>query len=277
MLGHLINQRLYKYFILARLNSPTGYLLLFFPCAYGISLNISSLIEVRYYLLFLLGSVVMRSAGCIINDIFDKDLDKHVERTKNRPLASGALSVKESIFFLLLLLSLGLVILIFLNKLSILLGICAFLLACLYPITKRFTYIPQVFLGITFNFGVLISAAALKNEINLDDIILYLGSIFWTVGYDTIYAFMDLEDDKKVGIKSLALLIYKRQPKYWILGSYAIFFIACIYAGAGYSLVFAVIVALWQIWTLDLYSPHRCFLIFKLNIILGSIVSFALL
>lgn len=170
----------------------------------------------------------MRSSGCIINDLFDINLDSKVERTKLRPLTSGQISKNKALIWLVILLILGIVVLCFLSSLAIILSIVAFILAIIYPLMKRVTYFSQVFLGITFNTGILIGAATIKNTLSIADWIVYLGAISWTTGYDTIYAFMDVKDDKKIGIKSLALFLLDKNYKLYLGFFYSFFIIAII-------------------------------------------------
>ena len=199
-----------KIFIeLTRLNNPIGFMLLFWPCLWGLTLALNRTKEfklfVYYIILFFLGSVLMRSAGCIFNDIVDKDYDKKVDRTKNRPIPSGRISTQESFIYLVLLCFIALIILIQFNFLTIVLGLLSMLFAFSYPFMKRLTYWPQLFLGLTFNWGILLGWAALIGEISLEPILLYIAAIFWTLGYDTIYGFQDIYDDEIIGVKSTSI------------------------------------------------------------------------
>tara|TARA_B100000886_G_scaffold220240_2_gene152982 strand:- start:1158 stop:2009 length:852 start_codon:yes stop_codon:yes gene_type:complete len=203
-----------NYIYLMRLNKPTGFLLLFWPCSWGMAYNlnyfpISS--QWFYYLfLFFAGSILMRSAGCVYNDIVDKEIDKKVERTKNRPLASGKVNLRNAWILILILCFLSLVILFQFNNKTILFGLSIIFIVLLYPFAKRFTYWPQLILGIIFNFGIILSWLSLNENFITGIILLYLSGILWTVGYDTIYALQDVVDDKKIGVKSLALLLDKK-------------------------------------------------------------------
>ena len=185
---------------LTRLKRPIGYMLLFWPCAWGLTLAYdfsNNLNDYLFYLiLFFLGSVLMRSAGCIVNDVSDKEFDKKVERTKNRPLAANKISIKLAIFYALTLCALAFLVLINFNNLTIILALGSMPLAFTYPLMKRFTYWPQLFLGITFNYGLVLGWTAIQGEINTVAIIFYLGAIFWTLGFDTIYGYQDLKDDE---------------------------------------------------------------------------------
>ena len=189
-----------KLFIeLTRLDRPIGYMLLFWPCLWGLTIaydfNSGLTIFLFYTLLFLLGSILMRSAGCIVNDIVDKNFDKRVERTKNRPIASGKVSVNLAIFYSVSLCGLAFLVLINFNTYTILMALLSMPLAFTYPLMKRFTYWPQLFLGITFNYGLLLAWISINNSVNLVPVIFYLGAIFWTLGYDTIYGYQDIKDD----------------------------------------------------------------------------------
>ena len=207
-----------NYIYLMRLNKPTGFLLLFWPCSWGMAYNLNFLpisSQWFYYLfLFFAGSILMRSAGCIYNDIVDKEIDKKVERTKNRPLASGKINLRNAWILILILCFLSLIILFQLNNKTILFGLSVIFIVLLYPFAKRFTYWPQLILGIVFNFGIILSWLSLNENFISGIILLYLSGIMWTVGYDTIYALQDVVDDKKIGVKSLALLLDKKKYKF---------------------------------------------------------------
>jgi len=203
-----------KIFIdLTRLNKPIGFMLLFWPCSWGLAfankIKQSSDLFFYYFILFFLGSLLMRSAGCIFNDIVDKDFDKKVKRTKNRPIASGKISVSHSFLYVVILCLIAFFILIQFNLLTIILGMSSMVLAFSYPFMKRITYWPQLFLGITFNWGIIMAYAALSNNISTDIIILYISAIFWTLGYDTIYGSQDMSDDEIIGIKSTSIKFKK--------------------------------------------------------------------
>jgi len=218
-------EKFYIFIQLTRLNKPIGFLLLFWPCAWGLSLgyyfNNTNLLYLKYIILFFLGSVLMRSAGCIFNDIADKDFDKKVERTKDRPIASGKISVLESFIYVILLCLLSLLILLQFNKLTIVLGISSMILAFAYPFMKRITYWPQLFLGITFNWGIIMGWSALTNNISIEPFLLYAAAIFWTLGYDTIYGLQDIHDDEIIGIKSTSIK-FKNNPKVFVASCYCL-------------------------------------------------------
>ena len=217
---------------LTRLNKPIGFMLLFWPCSWGLafaydpSQNINLFL---YYLtLFFFGSVLMRSAGCIFNDIVDKDIDKKVSRTKNRPIASGKITVKHSFIYVLILCGLAFLVLIQFNFLTIILGMSSMVLAFAYPFMKRITYWPQLFLGITFNWGIIMAWCSINESINLEVLILYLSAIFWTLGYDTIYGAQDMFDDEIIGLKSTAIK-FKENIKLFLTFVYSIVIFLNIY------------------------------------------------
>ena len=217
-----------NYIYLMRLNKPTGFLLLFWPCSWGMAYNLNFLpisSQWFYYLfLFFAGSILMRSAGCIYNDIVDKEIDKKVERTKNRPLAAGKINLRNAWILILILCFLSLIILFQFNNKTILFGLSVIIIVLLYPFAKRFTYWPQLILGIVFNFGIILSWLSLNENFMTGIILLYLSGIMWTVGYDTIYALQDVVDDKKIGVKSLALLLDKKTYQFlYIIYSVQIF------------------------------------------------------
>ena len=199
-----------KLFIdLTRLKKPIGFMLLFWPCAWGLTLAYdfsSNLNKYFFYLtLFFLGSVLMRSAGCIVNDILDREFDAKVNRTKSRPIAAGRVSVKLAVFYTITLCLLALFVLLNFNPFTIILALCSMPLAFSYPLMKRFTYWPQLFLGITFNYGLILGWTAIKGNVDLVPILFYLGAIFWTLGYDTIYGYQDIKDDEIIGLKSTSI------------------------------------------------------------------------
>ena len=213
-----------KIFIkLSRLNKPIGFMLLFWPCSWGLafaySVNQNTNLFLFYLILFLLGSILMRSAGCIFNDIIDKDFDKRVNRTKKRPIAAGKISVTQSFFYVIILCLIAFLILIQFNFLTIMLGMSSMLLAFSYPFMKRITYWPQLFLGITFNWGIIMAWTSMINSISLEVFTLYASAIFWTLGYDTIYGAQDMSDDEIIGLKSTAIK-FKNNIKLFIATSY---------------------------------------------------------
>ncbi len=213
-----------KIFIeLTRLNKPIGFMLLFWPCAWGLSFayhqNSDFDFFFHYLVLFFFGSVLMRSAGCIVNDIVDKDFDRKITRTQKRPLASGIISVKKSLLYVLLLCSLAFLILLQFNHLTIFLGISSMFFAFSYPYMKRITYWPQLFLGLTFNWGIVMAGTSISNTIELENLILYASAIFWTLGYDTIYGAQDMSEDEIIGLKSTSIK-FKKNIKYFVFVCY---------------------------------------------------------
>ena len=200
---------------LIRLKKPIGFMLLFWPCAWGLTLaydfSISLYNYFFYLVLFFLGSVLMRSAGCIVNDILDKEFDKKVFRTKDRPIASNQVSIKLGIIYVIILCFLALLVLLNFNSFTIILALSSMPFAFTYPLMKRFTYWPQFFLGITFNYGLILGWISIENNISIIPIIFYLGAIFWTLGFDTIYGFQDLKDDEIIGLKSTSIK-FKSKP-----------------------------------------------------------------
>jgi len=216
----------FKIFVeLTRLNKPIGFMLLFWPCSWGLayaySINQNIDLFIYYLILFFLGSVLMRSAGCIVNDIVDKDFDKKVKRTKTRPIAAGKITIKQSFLYVLILCGLAFLILIQFNLLTILLGMGSMIFAFSYPFMKRITYWPQLFLGITFNWGIVMAWTAINNSISPEIIILYISAIFWTLGYDTIYGAQDMSDDEIIGLKSTSIK-FKKNIKFFVSTSYLI-------------------------------------------------------
>ncbi len=274
-----------KLFIeLTRLSRPIGYMLLFWPCLWGLTIayDFNSELEKFYFysLLFLLGSMLMRSAGCIVNDIVDKNFDKKVERTKDRPIASGKVSVKLAIFYSFILCGLAFFVLVNFNKFTILMALLSMPLAFTYPLMKRFTYWPQLFLGITFNYGLVLAWISLNNSISMVPIIFYLGAIFWTLGYDTIYGYQDIKDDEIIGVKSTSIK-FKKNPKIFISLCYSFFFISLIIIGILMSfkiLYFLTLIItflhllIYQIKNLNVDDANQCLQKFKSNNFLGLIV-----
>ena len=266
------------------MEKPIGYMLLFWPCSWGLTLvydfseNLNTYLF--YLILFFLGSVLMRSAGCIVNDILDKKFDKKVERTKNRPIASGKISNFRGILYTAVLCFLALLVLINFNHFTIFLALASMPLAFTYPLMKRYTYWPQLFLGITFNYGLILGWTSINPEINILPIIFYLGAIFWTLGYDTIYGYQDIKDDEIIGVKSTSIK-FKKNPIKFLLMSYLIFFISLIYITLSLSLNFLVFLFLsiifyqlffYQIFKFKKDKPKLCLKIFKSNNVLGLVV-----
>ena len=283
-MGHL------KLFVeLTRLKKPIGFMLLFWPCAWGLTLayDFSSNLEnyFFYLILFFLGSILMRSAGCIVNDILDKEFDAKVLRTKNRPIAAGKISIKLAIVYSIFLCFLALLVLLNFNQFTIILALCSMPLAFTYPLMKRLTYWPQLFLGITFNYGLILGWTAIYGQINMTTIIFYLGAIFWTLGYDTIYGFQDIKDDEIIGLKSTSIK-FKNNPHKFLIICYSIFLINLLITGLlmklnnFYYLVFILIftqMIYFQLKKLDIKNNIKCLNTFKSNNILGLLVFFSLI
>ena len=274
-----------KLFIdLTRLKKPIGYMLLFWPCAWGLTLAYdfsSNLKNYFFYLiLFFSGSVLMRSAGCIVNDILDKEFDSKVIRTKNRPIASGMISIKLRIIYAVILCILAFLVLINFNSFTIILALGSMPLAFTYPLMKRLTYWPQLFLGITFNYGLILGWTAIKGEIDFVPIIYYVGAIFWTLGYDTIYGYQDIKDDEIIGLKSTSIK-FKNNAKQFLFLCYAILSILFLLGGyyMNFDNVYFMIIIIpilhlffYQIRKFNQNSPLECLKIFKSNNMFGLII-----
>jgi 4-hydroxybenzoate polyprenyltransferase len=283
-LERLTPERWHNFLRLMRLDRPIGTWLLLLPGWWAIALSASLWQGLWLFLLFGVGAVLMRGAGCVVNDMADRDLDRLVARTRDRPLASGAVSLRDAALFLTALLLASLLILLCLNRFAILLGAASLLLVFPYPLMKRITYWPQAWLGLTFNWGALLGWAAVTGTISSPAILLYLGGIFWTLGYDTIYAHQDKADDPLVGIKSTALRFGDATP-WWLLRFYGGAWLLFVLAGlvAGLKLIFLAGLALaglqllWQIYTLKLDEPADCLAKFKSNRLFGWLFLAAIL
>ena len=273
-----------KIFIeLTRLNKPIGFMLLFWPCAWGLTLGYNFNLETNLYLknliLFFLGSVLMRSAGCIFNDIIDRDLDKKVKRSKKRPIASGKISVSQSLIYVIGLCLMAFLILLQFNLLTIILGLGSMVLAFSYPFMKRVTYWPQLFLGLTFNWGIVMSWTSMTNSISIEPIILYIGAIFWTLGYDTIYGIQDIRDDEIIGVKSTSIK-FKNNTKTFVGSCYSlsILMILILYFMMEinkYFLILSTLFILSLIYQLKIFKvnkPQTCLAAFKMNNLTGFFI-----
>ena len=269
---------------LTRLNKPIGFMLLFWPCLWGLTLSydfdLTLDVFIFYGLLFISGSVLMRSAGCIVNDICDKNFDKLVERTKNRPIASGKISIRLAIIYAAVLCIIAFLVLINFNKFTILMALISMPFVLTYPLMKRFTHWPQLFLGITFNYGLVLAWISIINEISLIPIIFYLGAIFWTLGYDTIYGYQDIKDDEIIGVKSTSIK-FKNNPKKFILICYLTFIASLIIIGLLmkfnlFYFLFLIIpifqLIFFQIYKLNVNEPLNCLAKFRSNNFLGLII-----
>jgi len=274
----------FKIFIeLTRLNKPIGFMLLFWPCAWGLayanSFQNNTDLFTHYLFLFFFGAVLMRSAGCIFNDIVDKDFDKKVKRTKSRPIAAGKISVKHSFIYVVALCSLAFLVLIQFNQKTIIIGMSSMILAFSYPFMKRITYWPQLFLGITFNWGILMAWTAMNNSVSLEIMTLYFSAIFWTLGYDTIYGAQDMSDDEIIGLKSTSIK-FKNNIKNFIFISYALTMCLLLILFKDYlgKNIFSVLLVLsfgtllYQIIKFKKNNSKSCLKLFKLNNITGLII-----
>lgn len=273
------------YLRLMRLHQPTGIWLLLWPCWWSIALAADFVHQQIVHLaIFAMGAVVMRSAGCIINDIIDRDIDKKVARTMDRPLASGAVSLANAVWLLITLLAFGLALLVQLNMNTILMGVGFMCLVVLYPFAKRVTGWPQLVLALTFNAGALMGWVAVQGTLEAPALWLYAACMFWTLGYDTIYAHQDKRDDAVIGVKSSALSLgaYTRP----VVRLFYLAMVVClVFAGGAISehnlyyygiLVIALGLLMWQVQQVDLDAPQQCMRAFKDNTLLGWIVFLAI-
>ena len=274
---------------LTRLKKPIGFMLLFWPCLWGLTIAFdfsnNTYTFFKYCFLFLCGSVLMRSAGCIVNDIVDKDFDSKVERTKGRPIASGKISVRLGIVYSAILCLIALIVLLQFNTLTIILAMCSMPLAFAYPFMKRITYWPQLFLGITFNYGIVLGWTSVNESLNFAIIILYIGAIFWTLGYDTIYGFQDIKDDEIIGVKSTSIK-FKYNAKLFLSFCYSIFILCLLIVGNYMNLnylffvflIFPILHLIFvQINKFNKLDGNICLKIFKSNNLFGFIVFLNLL
>ena len=267
----------FKIFIeLTRLNKPIGFMLLFWPCSWGLAyanyFQNNTNLFIYYLILFFFGAILMRSAGCIFNDIVDKNFDIKVKRTKSRPIASGKISIKHSFLYVIALCSLAFIVLIQFNLKTIIIGMSSMVLAFSYPFMKRITYWPQLFLGITFNWGILMAWTAMNNSISLEIIILYVSAIFWTLGYDTIYGAQDMSEDEIIGLKSTAIK-FKKNIRLFVSINYlitSIFLIFLFKKAIGYNffsvfLFLFVISLIYQLIFFKKNNKNKYLNLFKLN------------
>tara|TARA_B100000676_G_scaffold306476_1_gene362799 strand:+ start:27 stop:893 length:867 start_codon:yes stop_codon:yes gene_type:complete len=279
-----------KLFIdLIRLKKPIGFMLLFWPCAWGLTLAYDFEKNLNYYffylLLFFLGSILMRSAGCIVNDILDRKYDAKVFRTKDRPIASNKISIKLAIFYTFALCFLAFLVLLNFNLFTIILALVSMPLAFTYPIMKRLTYWPQLFLGITFNYGLILGWTAINNDLDLAPILFYFGAIFWTLGYDTIYGYQDIKDDEIIGLKSTSIKFKGKEKKFlficysltillFIIGGYNMKFNYFYY----YLLSFPILhLFFFQMKIFHPKNPNSCLKAFKSNNYFGLLFFILLL
>ena len=276
------------YLRLARVDRPVGFYLLALPCFWsvglaGIHLD-AAYPDLRLLLLFAIGAIAMRGAGCTYNDIVDRDIDARVSRTRSRPIPSGQVSLSRAVAFLLVQCLVGLAVLLSLNGFSILLGLAVIPIVALYPFMKRISHWPQAVLGLAFNWGALMGWSAVTGALDWAPVALYVGAVAWTIGYDTIYAHQDREDDALIGMKSTALR-FGANTKYWLTAFYSVtaaaMGLAGALAGAGpvffAGFAFACGQLIWQIATLDIDDASNCLIRFKSNRDFGLIVFFAIL
>ena len=274
---------------LTRLKKPIGYLLLFWPCAWGLTLiyDFTGSLSIYFYylVLFFLGSVLMRSAGCIVNDILDRKFDKKVKRTKNRPIASGKIKVQIGFLYAFILCLLAFLVLINFNYFTIMIALASMPLAFTYPLMKRFTYWPQLFLGITFNYGLILGWTSISEQLDIVPIIFYLGAIFWTLGYDTIYGFQDIKDDEIIGVKSTSIK-FKGTAKIFLILCYLSLISSLVIGGLmmNFNSIYFLSITIpiihlffYQINNFDSKNPASCLKIFKSNNYLGMIIFFNIL
>ncbi len=274
---------------LTRLKKPIGYLLLFWPGAGGLTLiyDFTGSLSIYFYylVLFFLGSVLMRSAGCIVNDILDRKFDKKVKRTKNRPIASGKIKVQIGFLYAFILCLLAFLVLINFNYFTIMIALASMPLAFTYPLMKRFTYWPQLFLGITFNYGLILGWTSISEQLGIVPIIFYLGAIFWTLGYDTIYGFQDIKDDEIIGVKSTSIK-FKGTAKIFLILCYLSLISSLVIGGfmMNFNSIYFLSITIpiihlffYQINNFDSKNPASCLKIFKSNNYLGMIIFFNIL
>ncbi len=274
------------YFKLMRLDNLTGTFLLMWPSLWAVTMATTqeSFFPYKIFFIFILGAFLMRSSGCIINDIVDRKLDAKVERTKDRPIASKKISLMAAIFLLSSLLLVSLILLLLLNNTTIIMGCLVIIPITIYPFMKRFTYWPQAFLALTFNWGVLMGWAAIRETIDLPAIMLYLAACCWTLGYDTIYALQDKKDDLLQGAKSTAIF-FADNVKLYLYSFYILtnifLWITAIISGLSLWFHFFLILSsfqlLWQVMTLDINDPIDCMKKFKTNRFYGALVLFAII
>ncbi|WP_119271893.1 4-hydroxybenzoate octaprenyltransferase [Taklimakanibacter deserti] len=281
-------EALRPYARLMRLDRPIGWWLLLLPCWWGLTLaqiaGQGGVPNLWYGLLFLLGAIIMRGAGCTLNDIADRDFDAKVARTRSRPIPSGQVSVRGAFIFLALQCLMGLLILLQFNWTTVVIGAASLVIVAIYPFMKRFTYWPQVFLGLAFNWGALVSWSAIHDGLASTAVLLYLGGISWTLAYDTIYAHQDKEDDVLIGVKSTALKFGAASA--WWIGGFFVLALLLIEASlwlaqarllAHMGVAAAALHAAWQISRLDINDPQRCLKLFRSNREFGLLILLGLL
>ena len=268
---------------LTRLNKPIGVLLLFWPCAWGLTLGYYYSADINLYSiylgLFFLGSVLMRSAGCIVNDIVDKKFDKKVNRTKKRPIASDKITILNALVYVAILCLIAFFILLQFNFLTVILGLSSMFLAFGYPFMKRITYWPQLFLGFTFNWEIIMGYTAITNSISMESVLLYVSAIFWTLGYDTIYGLQDIRDDEIIGVKSTSIK-FKNNVKMFVSACYSLFvltillmfFIMEINHYLLFFFLFSIFTFIYQVKIFKIKDSKSCLNAFRINNLTGFFI-----
>jgi 4-hydroxybenzoate polyprenyltransferase len=279
---------LVPYLRLARADRPVGFFLLAFPCFWSVALAGRSLDEaypdLRLLILFALGALVMRAAGCTYNDLIDRDIDAKVARTQGRPLPSGQVSARNAVLFMIVLSLIGFAVLLSFNSITIWLGLGVLPIVALYPFVKRFSSWSQAVLGLAFNWGALLGWSAVLGRLEWPAVVLYAGAVAWTIGYDTIYAHQDRDEDSVLGLKSTALR-FGRSTRTWLAVLYAFAWLAIAAAGvmahAGTAFLLGMIAAgahlAWQVVTLNIDDPENCLERFRSNRDFGALVFGAIL
>jgi 4-hydroxybenzoate polyprenyltransferase len=286
----LLPRGLWPYAQLARWDRPIGWQLLMWPCFWSLLLASTATsnfygasypwtIVVWHLVLFFIGAVAMRGAGCTWNDFLDRDIDEKVERTRSRPLPSGQVTSKQALAFLVIQALLGLVVLLNFNRFTVILGVASLGIVAVYPLMKRFTNWPQLVLGLAFSWGALMGWASLRGQIEAPALLLYAGSVLWVIGYDTIYAHQDKEDDAIVGVRSTARL-FGDKTIYWLMGLYAAalmlfataFATAVVPMPALAGLLAAGSLMTRQIRTIDINNPDQCLKLFQSNSVVGLLI-----
>ncbi|MCD7059230.1 4-hydroxybenzoate octaprenyltransferase [Pelagibacterium xiamenense] len=273
------------YLRMSRLDRPIGYQLLFWPCAFALAIASTAtgtVFNLSYFVLFFIGAVAMRGAGCTFNDIVDRDIDDKVARTRSRPIPSGQVSVKQAAVWLVAQALVGLAVLLQFNVVTVVMGLASLVPVAIYPFMKRVTYWPQLFLGFAFSWGAFVGWTAITGGLDWAPLVLYAATIAWTIGYDTIYALQDVEDDVLIGVKSTALLVGER-PRPFVTGFYALamilWFAAGQLAGSGWDLALFMLapgaILAWQIVTLDRKDGPNCLARFKANHWVGVALTLA--
>jgi 4-hydroxybenzoate polyprenyltransferase len=268
-----LKENFWPFIELMRLDKRTGLWLLLWPCWWSIGLAPVPWAEKGFYgLIFAFGAVIMRSAGCVINDIWDRNIDPHVERTRHRPLARGAVSVEEALVLLAVLMALGLSLLLALNRLTILIGVVFAVMVVVYPLMKRVLAMPQIFLGLTINAGAVMGWTAVTGSLGWPPLWLFIACFFWTLGYDTIYAHQDKTDDRQIGVKSSALVLGERTKAYLML-YYCLMAAFLVLSGWQVNMLWPFYIGLfalalhlvWQIATVNLDKRADCMNTFRAN------------